>query len=155
MHHSALLEGLPTRRARTVVVVIRLHARPPVLSPDACKRQAPRSRSGSAADAGHDVCQGDIVEGRLVTGGWHKKTRHCPIDREGSSLTHWRQRSGEAPATFCTHTTCSGAYPETELLEMCLVLTDDTRLARPEGLEEVGGDKALLQLLRQSPPMDL
>ena len=55
-------------------------------------------------------------------------------------MTHWRQRSGEAPATFCTHTTCSGAYPETELLEMCLVLTDDIRLARPERLEEVGGD---------------
>ena len=47
------------------------------------------------------------------------------------------QRSGEAPATFYTHTPCSGAYPERELQEMCLVLTDDTRLARPEQLEEV------------------
>ena len=37
------------------------------------------------------------------------------------------------------HTPCSNAYPETELHEMCLVLTDDTRLARPERLEEVEG----------------
>ena len=51
----------------------------------------------------------------------------------------WSQRSREAPATFCTHTPCSDAYPERELLEMCLVLTDDTRLARPERLEEVEG----------------
>ena len=29
--------------------------------------------------------------------------------------------------------------PEKELLEMCLVLTDDTRLGRPEQLEEVEG----------------
>ena len=37
------------------------------------------------------------------------------------------------------HTPCSNAYPETELHEMCLVLTDDTRLASPERLEEVEG----------------
>ena len=36
-----------------------------------------------------------------------------------------------------THTPCSDAYPERELHEMCLVLTDDTRLARR--LEEVEG----------------
>ena len=36
-----------------------------------------------------------------------------------------------------THTPCSDAYPERELHEMCLVLTDDTGPARPERLEEV------------------
>ena len=41
--------------------------------------------------------------------------------------------------TFYTHTPCSGAYPERELHEMCLVLTDDTRLARLVQLEEVEG----------------
>ena len=39
-----------------------------------------------------------------------------------------------------THTHCSDACPERELHETCLVLTDDTRLARPELLEEVEGE---------------
>ena len=64
-----------------------------------------------------------------------QKQKHCPLNRVGPSLP---LRSGEAPATFCTHTPCSGAYPQRELLEMCLVLTDDTRLARPEQLQDVG-----------------
>ena len=48
--------------------------------------------------------------------------------------------SGQAPATFCTHTPCSDPNPERELHEMCLVLTDDTKLAHPEQLEEVEGE---------------
>ena len=52
-------------------------------------------------------------------------------------MTRWRSiRSGEAPATFCrTH-----LAPTPALHETCLVLTDGTRLARPELLEEVEGE---------------
>ena len=64
---------------------------------------------------------------------------HCTHRFGGANLTRWRSiQSGEAPATCCTHTPCSDACPERELHETCLVLTDDTRLARPKMLEDVG-----------------
>ena len=85
------------------------------------------------------------VNVHLCSGGWScdrrvtQKQRHCPLDQGGSSLTHWRPMAPAVRRGSCYLLHALQCLPSEELHEMCLVLTDDTRLARPERLEEAEG----------------
>ena len=91
--------------------------------------------------------EGDVLP-KASTTGWScdrrvtQKQRHCPSTRRvlfDALAPHGPSGQARLLLPSGRHTPCSSAYPERELHEMCLVLTDDTRLARPERLEEVEG----------------
>ena len=105
-----------------------------------CEIREARFLQPSSSCAAHSKMMSSESVQHLFISTHNRLQTHCPSngrDQFDPLALHPVRRGS---CYLLPHTPCSDACPERELHETCLVLTDDTRLARPELLEEVEGE---------------